>query len=139
MRALILSLLLLASPTTAETLLDRAQGLYGSTTNPAQSCETNPHRLTFQSSPPHASFRWTTPRPDPDGQLSSTDVYDIRDVTGSTLTLQREGDAPLPETGRRPRWILRLSETGYCWGREDWSPVRCINPAVRCDNAAPIS
>lgn len=138
MRALVLSLLL-AGPATAETLFDRVPGQYGSTTNPAQSCETNPHELTFQTSPPHALFRWSNPRVNPDGQLSSTEVYDIRDATESTLTLQREGDAPLPETGRRPLWILRLTETGYCWGRQDWSPVRCINPAVRCDTGAPIS
>lgn len=140
MRALVLALLI-ASPATAQSVFDRARGSYGSVADPLQSCTANPHELSFLQSPPHAILRWAAPRLGPDGRMTREDVYDVRGATGSTLSLQREGDAPLPETGRRPVWILRLTDDpdGYCWGREDWSPVRCINAAVRCAAVAPTS
>lgn len=137
MRAFIL-LAFIASPAFSDAV-DRAAGTYGSPIDPMQSCQANPHTLSFQTQPPHAMFRWSLPRLDADGRMSSEDTYDLRGATDSALTLLREGDAALPETGRRPVWILRLTETGYCWGREDWSPIRCINPAVRCDLVAPSS
>jgi hypothetical protein len=129
----------LASPLAAQTALDLAPGRYGSATNPLESCSANPHELSFIASPPHAIFRWSLPRPNRDGRLSLEDTYDMRDITDTTLTLQREGDAPLPETGRRPTWIFRLTETGYCWGRADWPLVRCVEPAIRCNNDSPTS
>jgi hypothetical protein len=129
----------LASPLAAQTALDRAAGLYGSASDPAQSCTSNPHELSFLQSPPHAIFRWSLPRPDRSGRLSLEETYDLRNANQNSLTLQREGDAPLPETGRRPTWILRLTETGYCWGRADWPLVRCVEPAIRCNNDAPSS
>jgi hypothetical protein len=131
--------LALATPLSAETALDRAPGLYGSASNPAESCTTNPHELSFIESPPHALFRWSLPRPDRSGRMSGQDTYDLRGADDTTLTLQREGDAPLPETGRRPTWIFRLTETGYCWGRADWPLVRCVEPAIRCNNDSPTS
>lgn len=137
MRSLVL-LIALAGPAFSDAI-DSAAGRYGSAIDPMQSCEANPHQLSFMDNPPYAMFHWSLPRLDAGGRMSSADTYDLREVTGSTLMLQREGDAPLPETGRRPLWILRLTDSGYCWGRADWPLVRCINPAVRCDNAAPTS
>lgn len=131
--------LTLASPLSAQTVLDRAAGLYGSATDPAQSCSTNPHTLSFIARPPHAFFRWQAPRPDRDGRMTSEETYDLRGGDETSLTLLREGDAPLPATGRRPVWLLRLTETGYCWGRADWPLVRCVEPAIRCDNDSPTS
>ena len=138
MRTLILALCL-ATPAIAQTALDRAPGLYGSAHDPFQSCDTNPHELSFTADPRHMILRWTTPRPDPDGRMSLQDTYDLRDASESALSLHREGDAPLPETGHRPTWILRLTAEGYCMGRADWPLVRCVNAAVRCGNAAPTS
>jgi hypothetical protein len=116
-------------------------GTYGSATDPSQSCATNPHVLSFQPSLRHAMFTWSAPRPDSDGNISVEDIYDMRGSTDSTLSMQREGEAPLPETGRRAMWILRLTSNpaGYCWGRQDWPLVRCINAAVRCDSETPTS
>jgi hypothetical protein len=125
MRALILAFCL-ATPATAETIFDRAAGLYGSATDPLQSCDANPHELSFIANPPHAVFRWQSPRPDVDGYMSTEDTYDLRGAGDATLDLQREGDAPLAATGHRPTWILRLTPEGYCMGRSDWSPVRCV-------------
>ncbi|WP_156790627.1 hypothetical protein [Rhodobacter ferrooxidans] len=140
MRTLLLSLCL-ASPATAQTVFERAAGTYGSASDPALSCASNPHTLSFEQSPPHAIFRWNVPRPDPDGRISHEDIFDLRGSTDTTLSMQREGEARLPETGRRPTWILRLTANpaGYCWGRQDWPLVRCVNPAVRCDSETPTS
>jgi hypothetical protein len=129
----------LASPLAAQTALDRAAGLYGSPTDPAQSCTTNPHELSFIDTPPHAFFRWQAPRPDRNGRMTVEETYDLREADETSLTLLREGDAPLPETGRRPVWLLRLTETGYCWGRADWPLVRCVEPAIRCNDDQPTS
>jgi hypothetical protein len=129
----------LATPLSAQTALDLAPGRYGSTTNPLESCTTNPHELSFITSPPHAILRWSLPRPDRDGRLSLEETYDLRGADDSSLTLQREGDARLAGTGSRPVWILRLTQTGYCWGRADWPLVRCVEPAIRCDNDSPTS
>lgn len=138
MRALILALCL-ATPATAQMVFDRAPGLYGSATDPFQSCDTNPHTLSFTGRPNHLILRWQSRRPDPEGRMSSEEVYDLRDATDSTLMMQREGDARLPETGQRPLWILRLTPDGYCMGRSDLPLVRCVNAAIRCGNDAPIS
>jgi hypothetical protein len=138
MRALILALFF-ATPAAAETIFDRAAGLYGSASDPLQSCEINPHEVFFISKPPHAVFRWQSPRPDADGNMSSEDTYDLRGMGDATLDLQREGDAPLAATGQRPTWILRLTPEGYCMGRSDWPLVRCVNAAIRCGNGAPLS
>jgi hypothetical protein len=138
MRAVILAFCL-STPAAAQSALDAAPGLYGSAHDPQQSCDANPHELSFMANPPHAIFRWTAPRPDPDGYLSTEDRYDFRGATDNTIALQREGDAPLAETGRRPTWILRLTQdpAGYCWGREDWPLMRCEDQQLRCD--APLS
>jgi hypothetical protein len=138
MRALILALFL-ATPAAAQTALSLAPRLYGSASDPTLSCDTNPHELSFIENPPHAIFQWRDPRPDPDGYLSREDTYDLRGATDSTLTLLREGDARLPDTGRRPVWILRLTQkpAGYCWGREDWPMMRCEQQQLRCE--VPIS
>ena len=138
MRALVL-ILFLASPAAAQSVLDGIEGLYGSAIDPLQSCTTNPHRLELQQNPPHLVMRWSLPRRDSDGRFAQQEVYDLRDVGLTTLDLQREGDGPLPDTGRRPTWVLRLTAEGYCMGRSDWSAVRCIEPAVRCDSIAPSS
>jgi hypothetical protein len=140
MRAVLLALTL-ATPAAAQCVFDRADGLFGSAINPAQSCTTNPHTLSFIESPPHAVFRWQNPRPDGTGHMSQQDTYDLRDHSDSTLTMLREGDPPLPETGHRPVWILRFTSNpdGYCWGRSDWSPVRCVDPNLRCDATPPSS
>ena len=138
MRALLL-LTLLASPATAQQAITLAPGLYGSAHDPALSCDANPHELGFMTNPPHAIFTWQSPRPDRDGYMSAEDRYDFRGATDSTLTLEREGDAPLPETGRRPVWVLRLTHNpeGYCWGREDWPAIRCEDQQLRCEK--PVS
>ena len=123
----------------AQTVFDRAAGVYGSAIDPLQSCDTNPHRLSVITNPPHVVLRWTRPRRDFDGSMSIEDIYDLRGATGSTLSLHREGEARLPETGQRPTWILRLTSKGYCMGRTDWPLVRCVNAAIRCGNGAPVS
>lgn len=138
MRALTL-ILCLATPAAAQTVFDRAPGLYGSATDPFQSCDANPHELSFTGRPNHLILRWTVPRSDADGQMSAQDTYDLRDATDSTLLMQREGDARLPETGQRPMWIFRLTSEGYCMGRSDWPLPRCVNAAIRCGNDAPTS
>lgn len=139
MRPLIL-FAFIASPAFADAL-DRAAGIYGSVLDPAQSCAVNPHELSFIPAPPHAVFHWAKPRLNHNGQSTTEDTYDLRDATDTSLTLQREGDAALAETGRRPLWILRLTQNpdGYCWGRADWPSVRCVEPSLRCDTTSPTS
>lgn len=138
MRALILALCL-ATPALGQQAIALAPGLYGSAADPAQSCAANPHELSFIENPPHAILHWDQPRPDWDGYLSDQDTFDLRDASDTTLTLQREGDAPLSQTGHRPTWILRLTQNpaGYCWGRTDWPMMRCEDQQLRCD--APTS
>ncbi len=128
-----------AGPALGQSVTERAAGLYGSANDPTQSCSANPHELSFIDTPPHALFRWRMPRPDRDGRMSTEETYDMRGADATALTLLREGDAPLVETGRRPVWLLRLTEGGYCWGRADWPLVRCIEPAVRCATDAATS
>jgi hypothetical protein len=135
----LICLLLVAKPAVAQSVTERAAGLYGSATDPEQSCAVNPHELSFIDTPPHALFRWRVPRPDRDGRMSIEETYDLRGADAAALTLLREGDAPLAATGRRPVWLLRFTEQGYCWGRADWPLVRCIEPAVRCGLDAPTS
>ncbi|MBI1220357.1 MAG: hypothetical protein GC186_17620 [Rhodobacteraceae bacterium] len=133
--------LLLAAPAGAQTVFDRAVGLYGSAVNPAESCTQNPHRLDFMAAPPHALFHWAHPAPDASGQMRDRERYDILDYDDGSITLRREGDPQVTADGHLPIWILRLTSTpaGYCWGRTDWPSVRCERQAVRCGDDAPTS
>ena len=142
MRLLPVLALALATPAVAETdVFARAAGLYGSAVDPAQSCQSNPHRLGFLASPPHAIFTWTHPAVSPSGDLADHARYDILGADAGSITLRREGDPARTPDGRQPIWVLRLTQVpaGYCWGRADWPVVRCIDPAVRCDDSAPTS
>lgn len=129
--------LFIAGPAAAQSVFDRAAGLYGDATDPATSCATNPHDLSFMASPPHAIFTWSAPAADPSGRMRSVDRYDLEGAADSSLFLELEGSPERTATGHRPVWILRLTVDGYCWGRRDWPVVRCERPQVRCDR--PVS
>ena len=140
-RCAVCLILLLAAPAGAQTVFDRAAGLYGSVENPAQSCTQNPHRLSFMAAPPHALFRWAQPAPDASGQMRDHERYDILDYDAGSITLRREGDPQMTADGNPPVWILRLTQNpaGHCWGRADWPVVRCERLALRCGDDAPTS
>lgn len=134
--------LALAAPATAGAdVFARAAGLYGSAVDPTQSCQSNPHRLSFMASPPHAIFTWAHPAESPSGDLRDRARYDILGADEGSLTLRLEDDPARTADGGHPIWVLRLTQdpAGYCWGRTDWPVVRCIDPAVRCDDSAPTS
>ena len=137
MRAVLALLFLLAAPAQAQSVFDRAAGLYGDATDPALSCAANPHELSFIDSPPHAFFTWAEPAPDAQGRMRSVDRYDLEGVTDNALFLELEGSPERTADGRRPVWILRLTVDGYCWGRQDWPLIRCERPQLRCDQ--PVS
>ena len=122
-----------ALPVQAEDIFDSLRGQYGSATDPATSCASNPHDLDFMAQPPHALFTWAKPRADGAGD----ERYDLMDHSDSTLTLRLEGDIRRTATGAHPIWILRLTTQpqGYCWGRTDWPDVHCEDQQVRCDRA----
>lgn len=130
-------LLCAAGPAAAQSVFDRAAGLYGDATDPALSCAANPHELSFIDSPPHAFFTWAEPAPDAQGRMRRVDRYDLEGVTDTTLLLELEGSPERTADGRRPVWILRLTVDGYCWGRQDWPLIRCERPQLRCDQ--PVS
>jgi hypothetical protein len=119
----IAALLLLASLTqaAAQDALDTFRGEYGSATDPATSCATNPHQLDFMAQPPHALFNWAKPWTDEAGNTVSDQRYDLLSTQGNTLILRLEGDTRRTATGDRPIWILRQTTQpqGYCWGRTD--------------------
>jgi hypothetical protein len=134
----IAALLLLASLTqaAAQDALDTFRGEYGSATDPATSCATNPHQLDFMAQPPHALFNWAKPWTDEAGNTVSDQRYDLLSTQGNTLILRLEGDTRRTATGDRPIWILRQTTQpqGYCWGRTDWPAIHCENQQLRCDN-----
>lgn len=135
--ALVLLPLLAAAPVQAQSVFDRAAGLYGDATDPALSCSANPHDLGFMSNPPHALFTWTKPAADAQGRMRTVDRYDLEGATDNTLLLELEGSPERTADGRRPVWILRLTVDGYCWGRQDWPLIRCERQQIRCDQ--PVS
>lgn len=141
MRAILLMLALMTCPATAQTVFDRAAGVYGRPDDPAASCTANPHRLYFNGQPPHAHITWQSPARTAQGDWTDRARFDIVDYDDSTIALSREGDPARTDTGDRIIWLLRLTDdpAGYCWGRADWPSVRCIAPATRCDAAAPTS
>lgn len=117
----------------------RALGVYGSLTDPEQSCAENPHRLDVTPRPPHVELTWDHAFFDRGGKPREHARYDILDADDTSITLRLEGDDQRQANGDRVIWILRLTEApqGYCLGRSDWDPVRCVERAVRCD--APTS
>ena len=135
--ALTALLALCAAPAAAQSVFDRAAGLYGDASDPALSCAANPHELSFIDSPPHAFFTWAEPAPDAQGRMRRVDRYDLEGATDTALLLELEGSPERTADGRRPVWILRLTVDGYCWGRQDWPLIRCERPQLRCDR--PVS
>ncbi|MBC7476635.1 MAG: hypothetical protein H7317_00895 [Pseudorhodobacter sp.] len=138
MRYLILVPLLLCSPALAQSLVDDGPGQYGSATDSANSCGTNPHELGFQTSPPHVILTWSQPKDDGVGQPRTIERYDIEDYDTTTLTLREEGDFRPDRDGGR-MWVMQMTQSpdGYCWRRPDWPQVRCEDQQLRCEK--PIS
>jgi hypothetical protein len=136
-----LALLLTATPALAQSVFDRAVGSYGLPDDPAASCAANPHRLDFTGQPPHAFLTWEKPARTAQGEWTDRARFDIVNYTDTTIALMLEGDPNRTDTGERIIWLLRLTDqpAGYCWGRADWPSVRCVAPAVRCDETAPTS
>ena len=134
MKHLILLPLLFGAPAMAQSLAETAPGQYGSASDPANSCATNPHQLTFLTSPPHTLLTWDKPKEDGVGQPRTTERYDIEDYDASSLTLREEGDFR-PDRDGGPYWVLQMTQNppGYCWRRPDWPQVRCEDQQLRCD------
>jgi hypothetical protein len=132
-RMTLLFLLTSAATAQAQDIFDSLRGQYGSATDPATSCASNPHDLNFMANPPHALFTWDKPRAD--GAVDQR--YDLLNHSPTTLTLRLEGDTRRTDAGAPPIWILRLTSQpqGYCWGRADWPDVHCEDQQVRCDRA----
>lgn len=130
MRALLL--ILLASPA----LADDFAGPFGSASDPATSCATNPHTITFMAQPPHAFLHWDHAVTDATGAETTLRRFDLVGRSDRMLTLLEEGGPRLPD-GSRPTWLLRLTESprGYCWGRADWPVVRCEDQQLLCSAA----
>ena len=129
-----LILLLLCSPAMAQNLAESAPGQYGSATDSATSCATNPHDLGFQTSPPHLILTWPQPKDDGVGQPRTLERYDIGAYDAQTLTLREEGDFRPDRPGGRI-WVMQMTENppGYCWRRPDWPQVRCEDQQLRCE------
>ena len=134
MKHLIIVPLLWCSPACAQTLFDAAPGQYGSATDAATDCDTNPHDLTFQISPPHLMLTWDQPKDDGIGQPRTMERYDIEDHDTETLTLREEGDFRPDRSGGRI-WVMQMTANppGYCWRRPDWPQVRCEGQQLRCE------
>lgn len=130
-------LLTFASPALSQSVFDKARGQYGSATDPVTSCGNNPHQLDFMAYPPHALLSWAKPTTGKTGLPTTGERYDILGNDDTSLTLRLEGDNRRTDRGGQAIWILRLTTNpqGYCWGRTDWSVVRCEQQQVRCDNA----
>jgi hypothetical protein len=111
-------------------------GVYGSASDPATSCATNPHSIEFMAQPPHAFLTWDHPFVDAQGAEVAGRRFDLEAMDDRMLTLKEEGGTRLPD-GARPTWFLRLTDTprGYCWGRADWPVVRCEDSQVLCTEA----
>lgn len=137
MRLALALICLVAAPAAAQSVVERAAGLYGDATDPAHSCAANPHRLDFMDNPPHAILTWDRPAPDALGRMRSVERYDLEGATDTSLILELEGSPERTADGGRPVWILRLTPEGYCWGRQDWPLIRCERPQLRCDQ--PVS
>lgn len=129
--------LILTDAAAAQAVFDALRGQYGSAADPATSCAANPHQLDFMAQPPHALLTWAQPKPDGSGGLVTGERYDILDFDDRSLTLRLEGETRRTDGGGRPVWILRLTQAppGYCWGRADWSVVRCEAAQLRCDSS----
>ncbi|MEO6298404.1 MAG: hypothetical protein ABIV25_00515 [Paracoccaceae bacterium] len=135
MRLILPLLIVLATPAAAQSVFDRAAGQYGSATDPATSCATNPHVLSFMAQPPHLVLEWQTPKIDADGGATGYERFDLLDSDDTSFSLRWEGSPILTYDGQRPTWILRLTDNpqGYCMGRTDWPVVRCEDQQVRCE------
>ena len=142
MRCVLILALLTAAPALADGgIFSRLEGVYGAAEDEELSCATNPHRLSFTQSPPHAVLKWKEEWVQSSGLLSDIAVYDLIQVTDTEVVMRLEGEHRRTDAGDRVIWVMRPNEdfTGYCWGRTDWPVVRCVWPQVRCPNEAPTS
>ena len=120
----------------AQSALEGAPGLYGSASDPATSCATNPHRLDVMAQPPHVMLTWTLPKEGPPGVRRLVERYDLEAADDRSLTLREEGDYR-PDRVGGPFWTLRPTAhpPGYCWRRPEWPMMRCEDQQLRCESA----
>lgn len=137
--ALVPLLALLPVLAQAQDLVVTLPGTYGSASDPAGSCDVNPHELSFLARPPHVMLTWPSPWIDRTGETVQSRRYDILGQDGNSLILRNEDETRSTDSGDRPIWILRptTDTVGYCWGRTDWPAVRCEDQQLRCDK--PVS
>lgn len=123
----------------AQDVVTDMPGLYGSASDPAGSCDSNPHRLELLARPPHLFLSWEAPWINAAGETVYNRRYDVLGVDGQTFLLRNEDEQVFTDDGQRPVWILRRTSDpeGYCWGRTDWPQMHCEDQQLRCD--APVS
>ncbi len=132
---LILCLASFGASASAQTLFDRAQGSYGSATDPATSCAANPHEMSFETAPPHLNLTWDSLKAGPPGAPRIHERYDIEGMDETSIILREEGDFRPKADGQGRFWVMQFTQTppGYCWRRPDWPQVRCGDQQLRCE------
>ncbi len=138
--ALTFALFTLASPALGQEALNLMDGSFGSASDAAASCSTNPHQVSIIDNRPHLARDWNKPYQGSAGAPRLREVYDLEAAHGTSLTLREEGEYRADSTGQQGGlWVMQFTHTpdGYCWRRPDWPITRCEDQQLRCES--PIS
>jgi hypothetical protein len=137
---LTLALFAFACPAQGQEALNLLQGKFGSASDAAASCATNPHDLAIIDDRPHLARIWEKPYQGSAGAPRLREVYDLESAHGTSLTLHEEGTYRADSDGQvGGLWVMQFTHSpeGYCWRRPDWPITRCEDQHLRCE--APIS
>jgi hypothetical protein len=112
--------------------LDHASGTWGWKGNPASSCTTNPHTISFSADKNLMYLRHEKPTLAWDGKHRSAVHYRV-EQTSPVLRLSLIGETRRTDEGERVAWDLRMiSRDEYCWHRSDWDGGTCTGVVERC-------
>jgi hypothetical protein len=96
-------------------------------------CETNPHEITFSPDRRWMYLKTTHPILTPKGIRESEFQYQILSVTPSAIRMQLEDETRLTDSGKPVIWDLQLlTQNQYRWHRTDWRYGAYTRPVKRC-------
>lgn len=125
-----------AAPPAEATIFDQLPGQWAPRVDGKVDCS-DAQVISFDKDRTTATFSFTKPFKNDDGQTVSAAVYKVLRAKGKGITLYLHGEKRETAGGDPIVWTLvMIKEDAFVWRQTDWGPGESTVPFVRC--AAPV-
>lgn len=124
------------APPREATIFDQLPGQWAAQVDGKVDCS-DAQVISFDKDRTTATFSFTKPFKNDDGQTVTTAVYKVLRTKGQGITLYLNGEKRETAGGDPIVWTLVLIKPdAYVWRQTDWGPGESTVPFIRC--AAPV-